>query len=53
LFVRANRSQLVNTTFIESVQPWFSGSLKITLKGGATVEFSRRQAQVFRDRLSL
>lgn len=53
LFVRANRSQIVNTSFIESVQPWFSGSLKVTLKGGSTVEFSRRQAQVFRDCLSL
>jgi two-component system LytT family response regulator len=53
LFVRANRSQLVNTTFIESVQPWFSGSLKVTLRGGSTIEFSRRQALIFRDRLSL
>lgn len=53
LFVRANRSQMVNTSFIQSVEPWFSGTLKITLQNGTAVEFSRRQTQVFRDRLAL
>jgi two-component system LytT family response regulator len=53
LFLRANRSQLVNLTFIEKVEPWFSGSVKVRLRGGPEVEFSRRQAQVFRDRTSL
>jgi len=53
LFLRANRSQLVNLTFIESIGQWFSGSLKVRLRGGLEVEFSRRQAQIFRDRLSL
>jgi two-component system LytT family response regulator len=53
LFLRANRGQLVNRTFIEKVEPWFSGSLKATLRGGGEVEFSRRQAQEFRDRLEL
>jgi two-component system LytT family response regulator len=53
LFLRANRSQLVNLTFIDSIGQWFSGSLKVTLRGGVEVEFSRRQAQIFRERLSL
>lgn len=53
LFLRANRSQLVNLSFIESVEPWFSGAIKVRLKGGRTVEFSRRQAQLFRERLTL
>ncbi len=53
LFVRANRSQVVNRTFIERVEPWFSGGLKATVKGGLEVEFSRRQAQIFRERLGL
>jgi two-component system LytT family response regulator len=53
LFLRANRSQLVNLTFIDRVEPWFSGSLKVSLRGGPEVEFSRRQAQLFRDRTSL
>jgi two-component system, LytTR family, response regulator len=53
LFLRANRSQLVNLTFIEKVEPWFSGSVKVRLRGGPEVEFSRRQAQLFRERTSL
>ena len=53
LFVRANRSQVVNRGFIADVEPWFSGGLKATLQGGQAVEFSRRQAQVFRERLGL
>jgi two-component system, LytTR family, response regulator len=53
LFLRANRSQLVNLAFIETIDPWFSGSLKATLRGGPEVEFSRRQAQLFRERMSL
>ena len=53
LFLRANRSQLVNLAFIEKVEPWFSGSVKVRLRGGSEIEFSRRQAQIFRDRTSL
>lgn len=53
LFLRANRSQLVNLTQIASVGQWFSGTLKVTLRDGTEVEFSRRQAQLFRERTSL
>jgi two-component system LytT family response regulator len=53
LFLRANRGQLVNRTCIEKVEPWFSGGLKATLRGGVEVEFSRRQAREFRERLEL
>ena len=53
LFMRANRAQLVNLSMIEAIGQWFSGSLKVTLKGGCEVEFSRRQAQLFRERMSL
>ncbi len=47
------RAQFVNLTSIEKVEPWFSGSVKVRLRGGPEVEFSRRQAQLFRDRTSL
>jgi len=53
LFVRANRAQLINVTFVEKVSPWFSDSLKVILVGGQEIEFSRRQAQLFRSRVSL
>jgi len=53
MFVRANRAQLINVTLVERVSPWFSDSLKVTLAGGQEIEFSRRQAQVFRSQMSL
>ena len=53
LFIRANRSQIINLTLIEKVEPWFSGTLKVRLRNGVEVEFSRRQALIFRERASL
>jgi len=52
-FFRANRRQMVNLEWIEKIEPWFSGGLLVELKGGAKVELSRRQAQAFRERMSL
>lgn len=48
MFLRANRSQIVNLSSIETVEPWFSRTLRLKLQGGITVELSRRQAQWFR-----
>lgn len=52
-FFRANRAQVVNIDWIQNIEPWFSGNLKVTLQGGAEIEISRRQAQAFRDVWSL
>ena len=53
IFFRASRSQIVNLRCVESVEPWFSGSLRAKLKGGKIVELSRRQSRLFRQRLGL
>ncbi|MDR0352842.1 MAG: LytTR family DNA-binding domain-containing protein [Opitutaceae bacterium] len=50
LFFRANRAQLVNIRRITAIEPWFSGSLMVTLDNGKKVDFSRRQARLFRTR---
>jgi len=52
-FFRANRKQVINLTWVEGIEPWFSGGLLVKLKGGMKVELSRRQAQDFRERMSL
>lgn len=52
-FFRINRAQILNTHAIESVTPWFSGSLKARIAGGVEVEFSRRAALQFREQMSL
>ena len=52
-FFRANRKQVINLAWVEGIEPWFSGGLLVKLKGGIKVELSRRQAQDFRERMSL
>lgn len=52
-FFRASRQHLVNLSWVKDVEPWFSGSLRLTLKSGQQVEVSRRQAQRFRELMSL
>jgi two-component system LytT family response regulator len=52
-FFRANRRQIINISWIEGIEPWFSSGLLVHLKGGAKIELSRRQAQDFRERMSL
>jgi two-component system LytT family response regulator len=53
IFFRINRQQIVNLEFIEKVENWFSGGLKIWLRNGPGCEVSRRAARLFRQRLSL
>lgn len=52
-FFRANRKQVINLAWVEGIEPWFSGGLLVLLKGGIKVELSRRQAQEFREKMSL
>jgi two-component system, LytTR family, response regulator len=52
-FFRANRRQIINLAWIDRIEPWFSGGLLVYLKGGLKVELSRRQAQTFREQMSL
>jgi two-component system LytT family response regulator len=52
-FFRANRRQIINLAWIDRIEPWFSGGLLVYLKGGPKVELSRRQAQSFREKMSL
>jgi two-component system LytT family response regulator len=52
-FFRANRRQIINLSWIDKIEPWFSGGLLVHLKGGAKIELSRRQAQEFREKMSL
>ena len=52
-FFRANRKQVINLAWVDGIEPWFSGGLLVKLKGGLKVELSRRQAQEFRERMSL
>lgn len=47
-FFRANRSQIINLDFVESVEAGEGGRLHVQLRNGPEIEISRRQAQLFR-----
>lgn len=53
LFFRANRQQIINLSFITGIEPFFNGSLRVTLRGGIRVEISVRRAGDFKEMLSL
>lgn len=53
LFFRANRQQIFNLSYITGIEPFFNGSLRVTLQGGIRVEISVRRAGDFKERLSL
>lgn len=52
-FFRANRRQIINVDFIESVELGVGGQLHVQLRGGPEVEISRRQARLFREQMSV
>jgi two-component system LytT family response regulator len=53
VFFRASRKQILNLTWIEKTGITVSGGLVATLRGGQTVEMSRRQSDRLREILSL
>ena len=52
-FARASRSEIVGLAHVVAVDDALNGGLLARLTDGSTVEFSRRRAAAFRDRLSL
>jgi two-component system LytT family response regulator len=52
-FFRANRQQIINLDFIENVELGVNGRLHAQLRDGPEVEISRRQARLFKVRMSI
>ena len=52
-FFRANRQQIINLEYIESVELGVNGRLHVELRGGPEVQISRRQARLFRELASI
>jgi two-component system LytT family response regulator len=52
-FFRANRRQIINLDFIESVELGVNGRLHAQLRDGPEVEISRRQARLFKTKMSV
>ena len=52
-FFRANRQQIINLDFIENVELGVNGRLHAQLRDGPEVEISRRQARLFKIKMSI
>jgi two-component system LytT family response regulator len=53
MFFRAGRREIINLRWIDKVDIGVSGGLVVTLRGGRTVEMSRRQSARLKEILSL
>ena len=53
IFFRANRSQIVNLSWIETVENDIDGRLTVNMRNGKRVEISRRQSVALKELLSL
>ena len=53
MFFRANRQQIVNLDFVQNVQLGLGGRLLAKLRDGSDVDISRRQARLFRARMTV
>jgi two-component system LytT family response regulator len=52
-FFRVNRQQIINLNYIEKLDTWFNGILKITMKTGEEIEVSRRRSNEIKRMFSL
>ncbi len=52
-YFRANRRQIINLEYIESVELGINGRLHAQLRGGPEVQISRRQARLFKIKMSI
>lgn len=52
-FFRINRQQIINLTYVQTINPWFSDTLKVTLHTGEVLEASRRQSSKLKKLFSL
>lgn len=53
MFFRANRKQIINLKFIETISAWPNGGYLVKLRGGFEIVMSRRQAQQFQETTTL
>ena len=53
VFFRANRKFIINLHWVNKIESWFNGGLRVNLNDGKQIEISRRQAAKLKDRMSL
>ena len=52
-FFRISRKYIINLSWVEKVEAWFNGGLRVTLITGEKLEISRRQTSRFKEVMSI
>ncbi|MDG1518113.1 MAG: LytTR family DNA-binding domain-containing protein [Flavobacteriales bacterium] len=52
-YFRISRKYIINLTWVEKVEAWFNGGLRVTLKSGEKLEISRRQTSRFKELMAI
>lgn len=52
-FFRISRKYIINLNWIDKVETWFNGGLRVNLKSGEQLEISRRQTSRFKELMAL
>jgi DNA-binding LytR/AlgR family response regulator len=52
MFFRAHRSAIINLNRVKEVIPWFAGSYRVRLSGGAEIDISRNRVKELREILN-
>lgn len=52
-FFRISRKYIINLNWIDKVEAWFNGGLRVNLKSGEQLEISRRQTSRFKELMAL
>ena len=52
-FFRISRKYIINLSWVEKVEAWINGGLRVTLKTGEKLEISRRQTSRFKEVMSI
>lgn len=53
LFIKTQRSFIINVTKVKEIQPWFNHTLQVTMENGEKVPVSRSYLKAFKERLNL
>lgn len=53
IFFRANRQQIINTEYIQDIESYYKGGMKIVLNNGIELEISTRNSVTFKEMMGI
>lgn len=53
IFFRASRQHMINTEFIQNIEPFLNNTLRVTMNNGAVIDISQRQTVRFKEQMGI